>query len=318
MNPFYLEDNTYSTVAICGKSGSGKTSTIRFIIAQMLLNNTQVIVCDPHGNAGTQSLADGIDPIKHLLAMPIAITLEDRITAFRLVHKILRDRIEGKDTNNQKICIILDEATSHFLECSKEQHDEFSRFLLSLTNEGRKKNISCYMLSQNWKNDLAGSRSIRSSITHVLFHRTSEDEVKLFVPAMPTNVRRTISTLPVGYMYVYPFMTKLSVPYISKDDLIDFASKFQNKISSVIIATPNPPHSHAESRHATIATHDAKKPESKLATAIKDIIRYKNNGMNKEDTIMKVLQIRKNGKSEKWKIASKFYDAVIERAYEQK
>lgn len=322
LTPKYLEMDSFATVAICGQSGSGKTSTIRFIIVQMILNGIQTIVCDPHGNAGNGSLKDGIEPIEHLLALPVAITLEDRIAAFRMVHTILRKRIAGKDTSNQKICIILDEATLHFLECDKEQAQEFTRFLMDLCNEGRKKGIYCFLLAQSWKSDFIGSRTVRSAITHILFHRSSVDEVKLFVDAMPAKEKRKISTLPTGSMYVYPYLYTVRVPYISKDDLIDFASKYQNKISSVITSTPIAPHKHAEKHDSTISTLTPKNTESKstsnLARAIRQIIECKNIGMNKEQTILKVLQIRKSGTSEKWKIASKFYDAVLSRANEQK
>ena len=320
-NPKYIEWGSYATIAISGKSGSGKTSTIRFIIIQNILNNIQTIVCDPHGNAGNGSLKDGIEPIEHLLALPIAVTLEDRIAAFRMVHTILRRRIAGLDTSKQKICIILDEATLHFLECSKEQSEEFTRFLMDMSNEGRKKDICCYLLGQNWKADFIGSRSVRSSISHVLFHRTDEAEVKLFAESMPAKERRKISTLPTGKMYVYPYLYTVRVPYISKDDLIDFASKYQNNVSSVITSTPIAPYQHAESHDSTISTIPPKNTESKstsnLARAIKQIIECKNAGMNKEQTILKVLQIRKSGTSERWKIASKFYDAVMSRVNEQ-
>lgn len=313
MQGYWLEWGTFSTIAISGKSGSGKTSTIRFIITQMILNGVKTIVCDPHGNAGTGSLKDSIEPIEHLLAMPIAITLEDRIKAFKAVNKILRARIDGTDTSIEKICIILDEATLHFLECSKEQSHEFTRFLMDLTNEGRKKNICCFLLAQNWKSDFIGSRSVRSSITHIIFHRTSEDETKLFIPAMPAKEKRIISQLPTGHIFVFPFMYRLRVPYISQDDMIDFARSFKRATMPTIAHDD----SHAESRLPRSNHDNDKKPESKLAWAVKETISCKIDGMNKEQTIYHVFQIRKSGKSERWNIASRFYDNVMRRYEEQ-
>ena len=193
MQPKYLEYDSFATVAISGQSGSGKTSTVRFIIAQLLLNNTAIIICDPHGNAGNGALAESIKPIIPFLYMPVAITLEDRIKAFDYVHSILRDRIDNGADNSQRIVIILDEATQHFIESSREQVDKVARMLQSLANEGRKANIRVFLLSQNFHQDFIGSRSVRSSITHVLFHRTSTDEVKLLAPSMPAKEARAIA-----------------------------------------------------------------------------------------------------------------------------
>jgi len=310
----WLEWGTFSTIAVSGKSGSGKTSTIRFIIVQMLLNGVKTIVCDPHGNAGTGSLKDSIEPVEHLLAMPIAITLEDRVKAFKYVNKILRARIDGTDTSKEKICIILDEATLHFLECSKEQSVEFTRFLMDLTNEGRKKDICCFLLAQNWKSDFIGSRSVRSSITHIIFHRTSEDETKLFVNSMPAKEKRTIVSLPTGHIFVFPFMYRLRVPYISQDDMIDFARSFK-RASNVQAEVQD---YNAERANVQGESDQAEKPiNDTLARAIRAIIKSYQEGKSKEQTIYEVLQIRKSGTSKRWKLADRLYTNMIARYEEQ-
>lgn len=314
----YLEWNTFSTVAICGKSGSGKTSTVRFIIAQMLLNGVHTIVCDPHGNAGNDSLKMSIEPIEQFLALPVAVDLEDRIKAFRYVHKILRARIAGTDTSKQRICIILDEATYHFLECSKEQAIEFTRFLHDLTNEGRKKDICVFLLGQNFKADFVGSRSIRSSITHVIFHRTSEDETKLFVPSMPAKEKRTIAQLPTGHIFVYPFLYRLRVPYITHDDMIDFARSFKRASSVQDTVQAKVQDYNAERANVQEGADHTEKPINEtLARSIKAIIKSYLEGKSKEQTIFDVLQIRKSGSSKRWKIADRFYTNVIKRYDEQ-
>lgn len=314
----WLEWGSFSTVAISGKSGSGKTSTIRFIIAQLLLNGIKTIVCDPHGNAGTGSLKDSIEPISPFLAMPIAITLEDRVKAFRHIYRIVRDRIDGADAT-EKYAIILDEATQHFLECSKEQSAEFVRFLLAINNEGRKCNVACFLLGQNWRADFIGSRSVRSSITHTIFHRTDEAEIKLFIPSLPAKDKRMISQLPTGQIYVFPFMYRLKVPYVSQDDLIDFARTFKRATDLHDTLHADLDDSDAEndqSVQSVQAVQNARKIDKTLARAIKDIILARNMGKSKEQTIFEVLQIRKSGSSDKWKKASTFYDSVVRR-YEQ-
>jgi hypothetical protein len=232
--------------------------------------------------------------------------------AFREVYQIWRNRKDGKDTSKHKIAIILDEATSHFIESSKEQVDELATILQSLTNEGRKNNIRCFLLSQNWRSDFIGSRSVRSSITHVIFHRTAEAEIKLFVESMPAKERRMISSLPAGHIFVYPFMYQLRVPYISQDDIVDFADRYRSRSP-----TRDHAHRHAESRKITPITVSPEMPQSKLITAIKEVLKCKKQGMNKEDTIYHVFQIRKGGKSERWNIASRFYDNVIKKATDE-
>lgn len=301
----YIEWDAFSTIAISGQSGSGKTSTVRFLIAQLLINNTAIYVCDPHGNAGNGSLRESILPIESFLAQPIAITLQERVNTFKQINTILKARLNGIDKSKDKIAIILDEATRHFIESSKEQVDELATILQSLANEGRKANIRCFLLSQNWKSDFIGSRSVRSSITHVIFHRTNGDEVKLFVPSMPAKELRMIASLPAGHTYVYPFLYKLRVPYISQDDIEDFAKRYKER--SPFRYKPIVQHVHS-------VQDVEKKPvnvnNERLHDIVSRMIQSINNGDSKEATIRLVFNTYKSGRNPVWNAASKLYDKV--------
>lgn len=192
--PYYIKWNECSVIAVAGKAGTGKTHTARYLCNQCIDKGYTVIICDPHGYKD-ESLAQSFDHVH--------ITKQERLRAIRVVFNEFKKRIAGSSTD-QKIILVIDEITAHFLECEPEEKKECANFLLRLANEARKVNIRVFLMGHNWKDDMIGLRDIRSSITHVIFHRLDENETKLFIPSANAKIRRTIGALPIGHVYIYP------------------------------------------------------------------------------------------------------------------
>jgi ABC-type oligopeptide transport system ATPase subunit len=329
----YLEFNSFGVLAIGGKSGSGKTSTARFLLAQLAMSGASLVICDPHGKSMQDNLTQAIQPLAKSFACPIAIAHEERMQAIRAVGKIVQDRLSGRDKSLEKIVLVLDEAPRHFMECSAEENRETAQIFLTLANEGRRMNIRVLLLAQNFKQDFIGSRSIRSSITHVLFHRSSRDEVKLF-SSIPASYLRTIEILKDGHALLYPDMIQVQIPYISRDDLesaehlysaagvhIDVHARVQRGADDVqenLLSTllTQQEHLFREPQHpsAPFERKQEKSTEtSKVTQACKDIFRKRGEGKNKEQIIYEVFQVRKHGSNPRWRAASKLYNAVLEK-----
>lgn len=224
----YIELEQLGVLAIVGKSGTGKTSTIRFLISQLLLQESYIYVCDPHGKTLRENLTRSIEPL--LPYVISAVSHGDRTQKIYEFGEKLQNRIDGVDTTSYPIVLILDEAPAHFMQCSTEELKRQSDILLKTANEGRKVGVHAILLLQNVKKDFIGSRSIRSSLTHILFHRINEEEIKLLVQSLPNEIRNDIVRLRIGRAVLYPELKRITIPFIDNDETIHFEKIYRNRL----------------------------------------------------------------------------------------
>ena len=225
----YIELEQLGVLALVGVSGSGKTSTIRFLLTQLLLLQANIFVCDPHGQTRRENLTKSIEPL--LPFLKLAISHEERFLAIQAFGTILAKRLEGTDSSTTPIVLILDEAPAHFLQCSAEELKETARIFQSTANEGRKVGVHAILLLQNVKHDFIGSRSIRSSLTHMIFHRTNEDETKLLIPSLPQEFKRKIARLGIGKAFLFPDSCMVDVPFINTDEIVAFEQHYRDSLT---------------------------------------------------------------------------------------
>ena len=319
MKAQYIELDRLSIVAIPGMSGSGKTSTARFLVAQLLLDNTETIICDPHGHIENESLGHSIEPLEKYLYRSIARDHDEIIRIFREIRTEFDTRIRT-GTKEPRIAVFLDETPDFFSRCGAHEMKEIGDLFVSLVNQARKVNIRVFLLGQNWKKDYIGARSIRSSINTVLFHTLSEDETKLFIPSAPAELRRKIRDLDQGQIFLYGMgikATTIRVPAISLDDLKNLRiTKRDTRDHKRINAesrdyTQNHERSHntqntvkERSQKCVIRIEKAKS----LEHAVQMIDFAIEKGMNKGDTLEVIFDTTRGGRNKKWLAASKLYD----------
>lgn len=334
MKPMYLELDRLSVVAIPGITGSGKSSTARFLISQLLLDGTEVIVCDPHGLVGKESLSGALQPLYPYLT--IAHTKEEIITQFKRINRLFEERIKGSG-DESRIALFLDETPAFFLNCTREEMVLIAKVLTQLANQSRKVNIRVFLLGQNWTQDYIGRSSIRNSINTIIFHRINEKEAKLFIESAPVELRRQIAGLQQGNVIVYGLgiePTKLRVPYVSVDDIMKIATMLDesrdtrgNVINKRITHESRYDHARidAESRESRNTQNQQKTAENVYRDSVIGVIKIEKaksirhavemidysiqNGMNKKETLEMIFDTTKGGRNKKWLAASKLYDS---------
>jgi ABC-type oligopeptide transport system ATPase subunit len=320
IKPVYLDFGSYSVCALAGISGSGKTSTARFILAQLALDGYGLVICDPHGSLPRETLTAASKALDKVLMKPVAITKQEILESIFYVESIFLSRINGEDDTSLKVALIIDEVTNFFLSCTQEEIIRCANFFLRLANESRKIDIRVFLLSQNWKADYVGSASVRSSINAILFHRISEQEVKLFVPSAPAQLRKTIASLKQGHVIIKSLeheFVEVAVPFVSLEDL----ETIRSQIPAIQIgrrAMDRGGLKNASLRNPEIINTSAYIEENMdtkkqiLLEKAKRIVELRRTGKTKNIILSEVFSV-KPGATTKYKAASKFYDLVMSR-----
>lgn len=319
MRPTYIEMEKLSVVAIPGVSGSGKSSTTRFIIAQLLLDDSRVLLGDPHGNISNESLAAAFEPLEQYFDKPIAKSKDEILELFRYIAKLFKKRLDGARADERYV-LILDETPQFFMQCTKEEMQEISKLLVSLANEARKVNIRIFLLGQNWSRDFIGKAAIRSSINTILFHRIPAKEIKLFIENASADLTRKVSNLKQGHVYIYGLgidPTEVTVPYVSLDDIKGIEKDLRAKSVQHRSATLQSQNAHfqddIENEEIMQESIARTKLHAHVDNKIKEIMKGIKSGERKEDTIIRVFDTYKSSRNKVWVSASKLYDRIKER-----
>lgn len=308
---FYLEWETFGLFAIAGQSGSGKSSTTRFLLAQLALNNVGLVICDGHGRAGIESLAESVQPLSAAFLYPIAIDPKDVLESVRYIETIMRRRLNKQEPIDQKIAIVIDEFTSLMLRMTPEQAKEVTKLLILISQEARKTNVRGFLLGHNWSANFLGSAAIRDNLSAKLLHRLAPNEVKLFLPAPPAPLLRSIGGLKQGQAYLITQRldpTKVHIPYITTDDLesvAKFVPDIRNNYDYDI-----------ESALESVEMSDemeekvGKNSKITLKYIYETIVENRRNNIGKTKTIYEIWGAKPGG-SDVYKAASKLYDAIV-------
>lgn len=213
------EESDVALIAVSGDSGSGKTSTMRFLLAQCAMNGAALVLCDPHGRKNSQSLIQSCGPLADSFLMPPAISWSEIADAVTMVDRIGRARLnDAEDTT--PIVLVLDE----FNDTARNMPDfkVVANLLNNIGRSYRKVGIFCILCIHNWRVAEWRSGTLKDSVQAVIFHRLAKAESKLFV-SDPT-IAQQISYLPQGDALYFkrgqPKPTRLTgIPFVTRDTL---------------------------------------------------------------------------------------------------
>ncbi len=166
--------------AVAGVSGSGKTTTVLFLLYQSVLHGAKIILIDPHIHEPEESLAARLTPLgKALGYRPVDDSTENVLRAVRYLSKEVKRR---KETGSKTpfLVFVIDEFNA--VMRNAEIKDELAELLLSIAQEGRKFGIFAMLIGQRWSHEEIGGAKIRSSLASSLAHRfTDENQAKLLI-----------------------------------------------------------------------------------------------------------------------------------------
>lgn len=310
MKPIYLEWDNVGLCGIAGKSGSGKSNTIRFLIAQLALARTAIVLIDGHGTAAQDSVTKTTACIHHTLLLPPATTPTDGVAYLRRAEQIAQSRLD-RGYNEYPIAVIVDEVITLLRSVSEHDRNECIRIMERFATDFRKTDVKLFIAAQNWTQDFIGSASLRRSMNRVILHNMALDTVKYFTG--DPIVRKKISFMQTGEAFILgdgaPIFVK--VPYISQDDLAELATlpASETVLESMVkeddsFTDVSPPFSPLQSRLPIVSPS--------LETQIYGLKTHSEKGKIK--AIREVFNCSP-GKSSRYKAASKLWDALAARGY---
>lgn len=202
---------------IGGVSGSGKTTTVRFLLFQALLAGARLLMIDPHIGEPEESLAAQFQVFTHA---HLYAPCDDNPTAIlkrvRWLDKELKRR---KATGEKSPCIIFVIDEFNAVMRVQQVRDEMSTLLVSLAQEGRKFGIFAMLIGQRWSHQDIGGADIRTSLASTLAHRfTDEEQAKKLVGSR--NGSRCLELAQGHYLFrdTQGTLTEMITPYTVEAD----------------------------------------------------------------------------------------------------
>lgn len=223
----------YST-GIAGLSGSGKSNSTRFIIAQSVLAGSYLMLCDPHGGSGeNDTLAATLAPLSDRFLFDPCVKPGDIGEALRHAHKLVIDRVEGRSSDRTPIVLIVDELMNVMRREELATQAEIT--LQAISQEGRKVAVFAMAISQQWKHDQI-STSTRDSFASFFVHRSRRNSVQKILAA---DELREVEALPAGQAFFYNTRGEtlpLQVPLTTGADLTALAAQLKRQSSGKVAA----------------------------------------------------------------------------------
>ncbi len=207
--------------AIAGVSGSGKTTTVLFLLYQSVLHGAKIILVDPHIHEPEESLAARLMPLGTALGYrPVDDSIENILRAVRYLSKeVARRKDSGYKT--PVLMFVIDEFNAVMRQLKAAGHEkELAELLLSIAQEGRKFGVFAMLIGQRWAHEEIGGANIRSSLASQLVHRfTDENQAKLLIGGR--NGPKCLE-LPTGH-YLFRdtsgVLKEMVTPYTDEQDI---------------------------------------------------------------------------------------------------
>lgn len=206
---------------IGGVSGSGKSTTVRFLLFQGILAGARLIMVDPHIGDPDESLAAQFTRFSSVhIFPPCDDTVQDVLHRVRwLMQEYQARKHAGRKT--PFLILVVDEVNA--VMRNEEVKKELAALLVAIAQEGRKFGLFAMLLGQRWsEGDLGGKNYgavIRSSLASLLAHRfTDEEQAKKLVGSR--NGARCLELSQGHYLFrdTGGDLSEMITPYTTSED----------------------------------------------------------------------------------------------------
>jgi hypothetical protein len=167
---------------IAGVSGSGKTTTVRFLTIQAALLGARFIIVDPERDSGLDdSLATTLAPLDSRFMCQPASEDDEVINALSLASGELKRRRASSTGNRYPLIVAVDELTT--LMRNQKIKEQLSELLQDIAQGGRKHGIYAMCMGQIWLGRTSGGTELRDSFASFYVHRLKPKQAQLLLPS---------------------------------------------------------------------------------------------------------------------------------------
>lgn len=197
--PHYMEEEDMGFLLIGGKTRTGKTTRVRYLLCQMVLMGWRLVICDKHATK-KDGLYKTIRGLEDAFELPAAKTPEEINERIREVDQIGKDRLSIlKDDPNAvfyPIILVVDEYTNGILRGDIDE--ETQNILMSIAIEYAGVNIHGVLIGHDWSSSSVGKErgaAIRRVTTHRIAHTLDRQGAQFL---LPTGTGSKAEGLPKG------------------------------------------------------------------------------------------------------------------------
>lgn len=163
-----------------GVSGSGKTTTVRFLLFQAILAGAKLLMVDPAIHEPQESLAAQFSMFKNIHLMKPCDDNADGVTKrIRWFWNEYRRR-KARGIKGPAYIFVIDEFNEVVALLPSEIKKELAELLVRIAQSGRKYGLFVMVIGQRWsEQDLGGKpygSQIRTSLAATLAHRFNDEE----------------------------------------------------------------------------------------------------------------------------------------------
>jgi hypothetical protein len=164
--------------AVAGLSGSGKTTTLRFLAAQSAAQGARFLILDPHADAGDESLAGTLAPLAPAFLAPPATDPRAMLRLLEQAHTIMQTRLAG-GARPWPLIVAVDEFTA--LMGRSDLAGPLAELIEAIAQEGRK--VQCFALisGQIFTAARSGSTALRDALASAYVHRMKRAQARLLI-----------------------------------------------------------------------------------------------------------------------------------------
>lgn len=216
--------NELRSTLIGGKSGTGKSTALRSLLAQAALQGSRFVVVDPHYNSGEESLGHSLQPLQSLMLADVAHDDATISQALSYVMGIGESRLAGRDKERFPVVLVVDEVTA--LLSRSNVADDLNRTLQFIATETRKVNVYTFCAGQNFNASIMPSET-RNNFVSMFGFQMRRDTARAM--SGNTEFAQQVESLSIGQMVWFApsgDLVPVSVPNVTESDLNRVAQKF--------------------------------------------------------------------------------------------
>lgn len=210
--------NDLYSAAIAGATGSGKTTTTRFIASQGALQGAEFAIIDPHAGAGDESLAGTLAPLYHSFKWQPATTNDEILDLVTLIENEIdrRARYGGAEA---PLIVAVDELTALLKKPSLEK--SLAIMLERIAQEGRKLRIYAMLCGQIWSASRSGGSELRDSLASAYVHRIKRAQARFLLPPEEAADAERLATGAALFYRTSGEIEALTIPNTTARDVVE-------------------------------------------------------------------------------------------------